>query len=105
MIPTEDALRRALCDAITAAAGKNAPNATGQCTIKVQGNSLTVRVATPPKVAVVEMKYLYGSSLSFTVTRSRFDDKLLKIAPGGDMTIENLGAHLFDMFVTSLRVV
>jgi hypothetical protein len=50
------------------------------------------------------MQYRYGSSLSFTVTRSRYDPHLLLIAPGGDMTVEALGAHLFDTFVSALRV-
>jgi len=105
MIPTDELLRRALCDAITVAAGKDPVNLSGQCTIKVQGNSLSVRAATPPKIAIIEMKYLYGSSLSFTVTRSRYDTNLLLIAPGGDMTVEALGAQLFETFVSALRVV
>jgi hypothetical protein len=105
MIPSDELLRRALCDAITMAAGKDAPNTSGQCTVKVQGNSLSVRAATPPKIAVIEMRYLYGSSLSFTVTRSRYDTNLLLVAPGGDMTVEALGTQLFETFVSALRVV
>lgn|SRR5215813_9849196 len=105
MVPNDDALRRSLCDAISIAAGKEPNNISGQCIIKVQGNTLTVRAASPPKIAVIEMRYLYGSALSFTVTRSRYDTNLLLIAPGGDMTVEALGAQLFDTFVNALRVV
>lgn len=105
MVPNEEALRRSLCDAIAVAAGKDPVNISGQCTIKVKGNTLEVKAALCPKVAVIEMQYRYGSALSFTVTRSRYDPNLLLVAPGGDMTVEALGVHLFDTFVNALRVV
>jgi hypothetical protein len=104
MIPTDEDLRRLLCDAITVAAGKPPLNVTGQCKISVQGNTLVVRPANAPKIALIEMRYLYGSAISFTVTRSRYDGSLVTISPGVDMTVESLGAHLFETFVSALRV-